>query len=447
LSRGFAKPFTVTSMSKIAPLLQPGVPERIGKYPVLRELGQGATSRVFHARDAFANRDVAIKVFVPPSTTDANALRRFQRVFLNESSLAGKLNHPHIAGIFDAVTEERYAYLVMEYVAGGTLEQYCHADTLLPLEKAVEVIFKCNRALDYAFQHGVIHRDIKPANILVSQGTDIKLSDFGTALQECNTLTQLSGVGSPAYMSPEQIREEQLTHHTDIYSLGVVIYQLITGRLPFLGTNTASLTYQILNHDPTPVRTLRPDVSETLERIVMRCLEKKREARYRSWIDLAKDLAGAFQALQVGASSITDTEKFNSAKRLDFFRDFDDVQLWEVVRIATWRAVARDAIVLREGDSGDSFFIVGRGEVEVSRAGTYLNTLYTGNCFGEMLYFSESVTQRTTTIRAVTDGMVVEIRAAALSQASQGCQNQFNKAFVRILIDRISQAHAKLASR
>jgi hypothetical protein len=248
-------------------------------------------------------------------------------------------------------------------------------------------------------------------------------------------------------MSPEQIREEQLTHHTDIYSLGVVIYQLIAGRLPFLGTNTASLTYQILNHEPTPLRTLRHDVPEPLERIVMRCLEKTREGRYRSWIELAKDLAGAFQALHVGGTNITDAEKFNSAKRLDFFRDFDDVQLWEVVRIATWHPVARDAIVLREGDSGDSFFIVGRGEVEVSRAGTYLNTLYTGNCFGEMLYFSETTTRRTTTIRALTDGMVVEIRAAALTQASQGCQNQFNKAFVRILIDRISEAHARLASR
>jgi serine/threonine protein kinase len=427
--------------------LQPGVPERIGKYPVLRELGQGATSRVFHARDTFANREVAIKVFVPPNTSDANALRRFQRVFVNESSLAGKLTHPHIAAIFDAVTEERYTYLVMEYVAGGTLEQYCHAQSLLPLEKAVEVVFKCNRALDYAFQHGVIHRDIKPANILLSQGTDIKLSDFGTALQSWNTATQLSGVGSPAYMSPEQIREEQLTHHTDIYSLGVVTYQLLAGRLPFLGTNTASLTYQIINHEPTPLRTLRPDIPDPVERIVMRCMAKTREARYPNWIEFAKDLAGAFQALQLGSTSITDTEKFNTAKHLDFFRDFDDVQLWEVVRVAAWRTADKDSLILKEGDSGESFFIIGNGEVEVSRGGTYLNTLRTGNCFGEMLYFSQTVTQRTTTIRALTECLVVEIRAAALSQASQGCQNQFNKAFVRILIDRISEAHAKLASR
>ena len=433
-------------MSSIAPLFKSVAPERIGKYPVLRELGRGATSRVFHARDPFANRDVAIKVFVPPTTSEASSLRRLQRVFLNESSLVGKLDHPHIVGIYDAVTEENHTYIVMEYVAGGTLEQYCHPGTLLPLEQAVEIVFKCNRALDYAFQHGVIHRDIKPANILVNQGTDIKLSDFGTALHACD-ITQLTGVGSPAYMSPEQIRDENITHHTDIYSLGVVTFQLIAGRLPFLGTNTGSLTYQILNHEPPRLRTLRPDVSEPLDRVVMRCLAKSREARYGSWIEFAKDLAGAFQTLHASSANITDAEKFNSAKRLDFFRDFDDVQLWEVVRIASWRPITRDAIVLREGESGDSFFIVGRGEVEVSRGGTYLNTLSTGNCFGEMLYFSETTTYRNTTIRALADGIVIEIRAAALLQASQGCQNEFNKAFVRILIDRVSQAHAKLALR
>jgi serine/threonine protein kinase len=357
------------------------------------------------------------------------------------------MNHPNIVMIFSFTQIEGDYVIAMEYISGRSLKDILAEKGRLSPTEAFGFLEQMLQGLKYAHAHAVIHRDIKPANILVSQGTDIKLSDFGTALQSCNTVTQLSGVGSPAYMSPEQIRDEQLTHHTDIYSLGVVTFQLLTGRLPFLGTSTASLTYQILNHEPPPLRNLRPDISEPLARIVMRCMEKTREARYSSWMELAKDLAGAFQTLHAGGTNITDAEKFNSAKRLDFFRDFDDVQLWEVVRIATWRPVTRDAIVLKEGDSGDSFFIVGRGEVEVTRAGTYLNTLYTGNCFGEMLYFAEAVTQRTTTIRALTDGMVIEIRAVALLQASQGCQNQFNKAFVRILIDRISQAHAKLASR
>ena len=241
--------------------------EHLGKYPIVREIGSGATSRVYLARDPFADREVAIKVFLFDENINPQTERMMHKAFLAEAALAGKLSHPHIVEILDAVVEPEHSYLVMEYVPGTTLEAHSDVTNLLPLSKVVEIIFKCIRALEYAFQHGVIHRDIKPGNILLSPSGDTKVSDFGASFQQRHgqETTQISGVGSPAYMSPEQIRMEDITHQTDIYSLGVVMYRLLTGRLPYEANTQAGLSYAILNTVPARPVTLRPDLSPLLE--------------------------------------------------------------------------------------------------------------------------------------------------------------------------------------
>ena len=197
-------------------------PERIGKYEILSKLGEGATSAVYLGFDSFANRQVAIKLIFPELLRDKEKGRLYRHLLVTEASLAGKLSHPHIVQIFDAIIDEEQSYIVMEYVAGGTLEPYCTPSTLLPIDRGVEIIFKATRALDYAQRLGITHRDIKPANILIAQegglagksGGDIKISDFGAALMTGNdqTQTQVAGVGSPAYMSPQQVREQSLNH-------------------------------------------------------------------------------------------------------------------------------------------------------------------------------------------------------------------------------------------
>src|SRR5712671_3808626 len=191
--------------------------EHLGKYPIIREIGSGATSRVYLARDPFADREVAIKVFLFDENINPQTERMMHKAFLAEAALAGKLNHPHIVEILDAVVEPEHSYLVMEYVPGTTLEAHSDVTNLLPLNKVVEIIFKCIRALEYAFQHGVIHRDIKPGNILLSESGDTKVSDFGASFQQRHgqETTQLTGVGSPAYMSPEQIHGRR--HPPDRY--------------------------------------------------------------------------------------------------------------------------------------------------------------------------------------------------------------------------------------
>src|SRR5688572_2479776 len=160
----------------------PAVLEKIGKYEVIKELGKGATSSVYHAYDPFQKRQVAIKVVFPEALGDKEHGKRYRKLFVTEASLAGKLSHPHIVAIYDAVAEEGMHYIVMEYVDGTTLEQYARPESLLPVERIVEIVYKCARALEYASRQGVIHRDIKPANILLAGETDIKISDFGAAL-------------------------------------------------------------------------------------------------------------------------------------------------------------------------------------------------------------------------------------------------------------------------
>lgn len=421
---------------------------RIGKYPILKEIGKGATSKVYLGRDPFADRDVAIKVFFFDDDATEQARKLLRKGFLAEAALAGRLQHPHIVEIYDAVSEPEYSYIVMEHVPGTTLESYCEVDSLLPLGKVVEIIFKCIRALDYAFQSGVIHRDIKPGNILYSDGGEIKVSDFGASFQEqlAHDTTQLTGIGSPAYMSPEQVRLEHLTHQTDIYSLGVVMYKLLTGRLPFNASNQLSLTYEILNVEPPPPSTFRPELPALLDEICLKAIKKNQAERYQTWIDFGKDLSKAFGTLRLAGDALSDSEKFSELRGLAFFEDFDDVVLWEALRISSWRNIPDDTVIIREGDPGDSFYLVVNGEVEVSLSHKPISNIQRGGVFGELLYFSQRLGQRTTTIRALGELTVIEIKSKALQVASPACQVSFQKAFMRVLINRLTEVNAKLAA-
>ncbi|HEX6268277.1 MAG TPA: serine/threonine-protein kinase [Burkholderiales bacterium] len=421
--------------------------EQLGKYPLIREIGSGATSSVYLARDPLTEREVAIKVFLFERDADPQTERMKHKAFVAEASLAGKLNHPHIVEIYDAVVEPDHSYLVMEYVAGSTLEKHAARDRLLPIGKVVEIVFKCIRALEYAHQHGIIHRDIKPGNLLLSEKGETKVSDFGASFQQRHghTTTQIAGVGSPAYMSPEQIRMEPLTQQTDIYSLGVTMYRLVTGRLPYEAATQAALAYAIMNTQPAAPSTLRPDLPPLLDQIVRRATAKEPAQRYRSWLDFGKDLSQAFTALRLVGESVSDSEKFNELRNMPFFEDLGDVALWEVVRIGSWKTLPAGSVIIREGDEGDSCYLLVKGEVQVSLEAKQLATIQPGGCFGEMVYFAKTNPHRTTTITAASEVTVIEIRAAALRAATDALQAGFNKAVTRVLIDRLMHTNRLLA--
>jgi eukaryotic-like serine/threonine-protein kinase len=433
---------------------------QIGKYEVVRELGRGATSAVYLADDPFNARQVAIKVMFPEVLKDKDEGEVYRQMFLNEAKLAGRIIHPHIVSIFDAVVEETMSYLVMEYLEDGTLERYCEPGNLLDAKTVAEIIFKAVRALAFAHMEGLIHRDIKPGNILhrsgTGSGTDIKVADFGASINIVTDRTQSTSIGSPLYMAPELITGAKASMQSDIYALGVVMYMMLTGHIPFAATNPASLAYQIVNHEPARPVTLRAGVPLALEEIVVRAMAKNVEARYQSWEEFGGDLARLSQAerlseaekesaKQIESGDVSDTERFSFLKTLPFFKGFPENELWEVLRISKWRTFREGKVLIKEGDVGDSFFILAQGSVKVTRGKRLLNVLGPGDSIGEMSYLSHRNIPRSATITSGTACMIMKIRAQDLSEASASCRQLFDRQFLETLVERLETANQQLA--
>lgn len=420
---------------------------RVGKYDVVRTLGEGATSTVYLCRDTFSNRDVAVKVVTQSAMHDMGNGKLMQRLFTTEASLAGKLDHPHIVQIYDAVADDDYAYIVMEYVDGGTLQRFTRPDNLLGIGDVIEVIYKCARALDYASQHGVIHRDIKPANVMLTERNDVKITDFGAAAIAKAEATMIDSIGTPAYMSPEQHMNKPLNHQTDIYALGVVLFQLLTGRAPFKADNIAGLAYQVLNSNPPLPSEFRREVPLELDMIVIRALQRDTDKRYLTWAQFIDELAGMMKgATALPAQGVFETERFNSLRKLSFFENFTDADLWEVLRFSEWLTVDKDQVILREGDAGDFFCILVSGEARVTRKRRLINTLKAGECLGEMAGLGSPDKLRTADVIAAQELRMIKIPVAAYQKATDSCRVRFESAFLRVLVQRLMQANARLAT-
>lgn len=419
--------------------------DKVGKYEIVKELGRGATSTVYLALDPFNQQQVALKVFDLAVLHDNTRARAYRKLLLTEASLAGKLSHPHIVRIFDAVMEGDLNYMVMEYFEGETLEKFGEVDHLMGLSRIAEIIYKCCKALEYAQYQGVTHRDIKPANILIRGESDIKISDFGAAVVDNQQSTQVSGVGSPAYMSPEQIKELPLTHQTDIYSLGVTMYRLLTGKLPFDAANSYSMIYQILNITPPAPSTFRPEIPPALDAIVLRAMNKETAQRYQTWDEFARDLVSFISTSMPEQDEFFDTEKFNTLRKLAFFKNFSDVELWEVLRISDWYKVPKDEPILQDGEEGHTFFVIASGSVRVLKQGRLLSLLHDGDCFGEMVHLAESGARRSTDVIAKGEVTLIEFDPQVLARASTNCRFQFDNAFLAVLVKRLSQANTRIS--
>jgi len=419
--------------------------DTIGKYQIIRELGHGGTSTVYLALDPFNNQQVAIKLFNLEKLRNPVLAKTHRKLLLTEASLVGKLSHPHIVSVYDAMLEGTVNYMVMEYVKGDTLAHHAGVACLLPFGRLAEICYKCCKALEYAQQQGVIHRDIKPANILLRGQSEIKISDFGSAMVVSKQTTQVLGVGSPAYMSPEQVAEQVLTHQTDIYSLGVTMYELLTAKLPFDASNNYSLIYQIINVEPKPPSKLRPEIPLELDAIVLRAMQKKRSLRYQTWQEFAQDLVNFFSSNVLTHTEIFDMEKFDILRKLVFFKNFSDVELWELLRISEWRKVRKGELILHEGEKGREFFVLGHGAVKVFKHGLLLSVLSKGDCFGEMAHLSERDFTRTTDVVADSDVILIGINPDALERATVGCRFQIDDAFLRLLVKRLNVANTRIS--
>ena len=416
------------------------IPQRLGKYEVAEEISRGSMGIVYLGHDPYIDRDVAIKVALAESLNDPESGQRYRKMFFNEAHTAGRLTHPNIINIFDAGVDQEICYIVMEYVTGGeTLKKYCNPENSLSVEKVVEIIFKCAKALDYAHRQGVVHRDIKPSNILVTGDLDIKIGDFSIAHinKPDSTDTQPVGMmGSPRYMSPEQLKEDFVTGQSDLFSLGIVMYELLAGKHPFATDNFSRLVNKILNEEPIPLLDVRQDIPESLQVIVNKAMEKDISRRYSMGLDLATDLSKAFDALEGPQEDISEQEKFNSIKQLEFFQGFPDAELWEILRASTWQDYDETDDIIVEGELDDCFYIIAEGRVFVTKNNQTIRTLEKGDCFGEMGYLAK--TKRTASIKSEGKTSLLKINSTVISQVSLNCQVRFLKVFLRTLIHRLS---------
>jgi eukaryotic-like serine/threonine-protein kinase len=272
--------------------------KKLGRYEIVGELGKGAMGVVYCARDPLLDRTVAIKTVNMELAQDEMA--EYEARFYQEAKAAGGLNHPNIVIIYDIGKSEKIAYMAMELLQGKELKTLLASGKALPVAFAVDVAAQMAEGLAYAHEHGIVHRDIKPANIMIVRGELVKITDFGIArMRTANVQTQVGIVlGSPRYMSPEQVAGKRAEPRSDLFSVGVILYEMVTGKPPFNGEDVTSVMFQILNFVPPPPSSVNPEVPEMLDFIVAKAIAKAPADRYGSTRELATDLRDCQRRLQ-----------------------------------------------------------------------------------------------------------------------------------------------------
>jgi eukaryotic-like serine/threonine-protein kinase len=424
------------------------VPERIGKYLLKGELGRGAGGVVYRSYDPFVKRDVAIKLARYSGGDLAPEQTEEGRSFFAEAHAAGLLQHPNIVALYDAGVEGDLFYLVMEYVDGTTLAPLCDPEgPRLAVERVVEIVFRCANALDYAHSKGVLHRDIKPGNIMVTAGVP-KIMDFSIA--EINTESQALTAsknlrGSPLYMSPEQVRMEPLTPASDLYSLGAVMFQLLTGRSVFHAEDLQSLFKQIQDTPAPRIEDLRSDVPPEVSLVVRRLLDKDSTERYPSGKELAGELARLHDEMRVAERQVTRRESKDTLRRLRFFDRFSDAEVEEVLNASTLTDHVAGSVIAQEGDIDNAFYVIVLGAAEVRRGTRVLHRLEKGDCYGEAGLLP---TQRNTcSVIAASPVLALKVNGTRLEQRSDGCRSRFYKTFLEAMVYRLSMTSVKAAAK
>ena len=415
----------------------------IGRYQILKQLGQASVGAVYLGKDPYIGRQVAIKVYHLPNDTGPEEIEAYKKSFFVEAQSAGRLMHPNIVTIYDADLQQDFCYITMEYIDGSTLKKFCKPDNLLPVERVVKIVFNVCKGLEYAHQNGVIHRDIKPSNIILSLSGQVKITDFSIAyVKRRGHSTLVKGLfGSPSYMSPEQVKEELITERNDIFSLGSVLYELLTGKKAFDGENEYSIMYKIVNDDPPPILELKPELPKIFADICSKALAKDPSKRYQGSMDFAYDLRLALRSLKEISKETHENELFGYIKDLPFFKTFTENQIDQIVSACDLVKVEKGETIIKEGEIDDSFYILISGQVVVKTGTKKLAVLEKGQCFGEMAYLTGEA--RTATIITKEECILLKVSSTLLEGLSKDIQLLFFKNFTQTIIKRLSKAPTK----
>ena len=415
------------------------------RYEIRSEVGRGATGPVFHAIDRFTQREVALKVAHAQVFSDDPEQAVIRKAWLNEVHLAGNLHHPYIVEVFDAGFGEDSAYLAMEYLPLGTLEPFTRPDRLKPIREVIDIAYKCASALDYACRAGIIHRDIKPANLQLSSPNEAKVCDFGAAywMRSKTDATQVMDIGSLAYMAPELFRH-WVTPQADIYALGVVVHQLLTGKHPFDAPDQASMMYAILNGERTPLTSIRPDLPKSLDELLDKMLARSLEERFADWPAVLSALSSHSARIQQEKAAIderpTPAQLYDQLRKLPLLSSLNDAELWELVRISKWRKIPADTVMMHEGGPAVSCYLLLKGEAKVLKKGRLIALLSEGTLFGELAFAEDTPSPRAATVIATTEGTIGKWSYANLNAASTGLQSKMLKIYFRLAAERLKES-------
>ncbi len=421
-------------------------PSKISKYEIKRTIGKGAMGVVYEAYDPFVQRPVAIKVGHEVDMSNPQTAQKVRESFFAEVHSAGRMHHPAVVSVYDAGQQDNLNYIVMEFVDGETLQDYMTGKRVLTTNQVIDVIYQCAKGLDYVHRQGVIHRDLKPGNIMLSSDGEIKIMDFSIAHFDHGTGDETAVQGSPMYLPPEQLTEEKrLVEQSDIYSLGAVMYSLLARRPLFKARSLNSLVYQIINLQPDPLSLIRPDLPQQVIDIVEKCISKIIYDRYDSARHLATELSNAYGRLRGVGQRIDMQEKWTTLRYLNFFKDFNDEQISEVVDASEWADYSKNDVIISEGEIETSFYIISKGGVEVLKGGTSVGRMSQGDCFGEVSFFNQE--PRTATIVARTDVSLMIVSSSLLEKVSTETQLQYYKVFLETLITRLGKVNSQLIEK
>ena len=424
-------------------LKEPKKVPTIGRYQIIDTLGRGNMGEVFRARDPMIGRMVALKTRRFDLVYEKKDLRFVIDKFFEEARIAGNLIHPNIVTVFDVGRDGDYCFIAMEMLDGDNLTSHNKEDTLLPPFKVMELVRQVCLALDFAHSRNVIHRDIKPANLMFSRERIIKITDFGIATLAGNSTADLQVMGTPSYMSPEQTKGLRLTPQTDFFSLGVVFFELLVGRRPFLGRTLFELMENIRYAATPSILSFNKKLPASLDRIIHRVLEKEPELRYQSGQELASDIEQVMAGKSIPVRDLKATRKADLLKPLDFFKGFSRKEIEELIRHGVFIRYNKSQVIVREGEVDTTFFILLVGRVRVIKNNRKIADVTKGACFGEMGAVNKS--PRTAHVVAQEQCIVFKLDLKVLERESPDLKIKFYQVFIETLIHRLEQTTRMLS--
>lgn len=415
----------------------------LGRYEISSKLGEGGMGIVYKATDSFLERTVALKIAKISSTDLIGPDKKRLSRCLKEARLAAQFIHPNIVITYDAGIENDVFFIALEYIEGSGLQASSREWNLLPRSQVLEIIYNTCYALDYIHNKGYMHLDIKPSNIMLTKKGEVKLMDFGISrfLQE-DPKDITKTVGTSYYMSPEQAQSDPgLDHQSDIFSLGIVLYELLTGKRPFEGKSFYETIYKIINIDPTAVKEHAPDISPDLELVVNKAISKKKEKRFKTAKEFAEALLPIIKGKDSRALDKQDKKKLDYLKRLPIFKHFQYSDLSDVIKISTWSFHDRNSqIIKKDADDNNIYFLIqGKASLHLKKE---VKVLEQGECFGETAILYKM--PRKAEVIADTNCVVMTINANILKQASDSIQVKFLREFYNLKILQLVEANLKL---